>query len=146
MKKYSFTKKQASEALNIPAGTIEFYTDEELVIPAVANPSGRGKTRRYSRKNLLEILLIKHLTFNYPLAIVKKIMDKAREGALAKKLDPEGQWSQNNRAKLVIFGARSGNIKLRMEGEDRIWVNMELYDEDVHIVNIERLYVLIDKI
>jgi DNA-binding transcriptional MerR regulator len=146
MKKYSFTKKQASEALNMPAGTIEFYTDEGLVIPAVANPSGRGKTRRYSRKNLLEILLIKHLTFNYPLAIVKKIMDKAREGALAKKLDPEGHWSQNKKAKLIVYGARSGDIKLQVEGKDRILVNMELYDEDVHIINIERLFITIDEI
>jgi DNA-binding transcriptional MerR regulator len=146
MRQDSFTKKQASEALKIPAGTIEYYTDEGLLIPAVANPSGRGKTRKYSRKNLLEILLIKHLaTYGFSLAIIKNIMDKARMSSFAKQLDPEGKWGQDKRAKLIIYGAKSDNIELEIAGEDKVRLDMKDYD-DALVINIEKLFIKIDEI
>ena len=55
------TRKQVAELLDIPAQTIAFYANKKMVIPEIANPKGRGTTRKYSKKNLVEFILIKLL-------------------------------------------------------------------------------------
>jgi DNA-binding transcriptional MerR regulator len=145
-RKVSFTKKEVSAALEISAGTVEFYTDEGLLIPEIANPSGRGKTRKYSRKNLLEILLIRQLaSFGFSLAIIKLIMGKARQRGIAKMLDPEGEWGQNRKAKLIIYGVGSDDLALEMVGKDTVNLKMDRYD-GATVVNIEKLFIKIDEI
>lgn len=146
VRKISFTKKEVAEVLEISAGTVEFYTDERLLIPEIANPSGRGKTRKYSRKNLLEILLIRQLaSYGLSLAIIKSIMEKARQKGIAKMLDPEGDWGQNKKAKLIIYGVGSDDLALKMVGQDTVNLNMDRY-EGATVVNIEKLFVKIDEI
>lgn len=60
--KEQFTKKEVAKGLGLTPRTIQFWTDEGLVVPEVANPRGRGKTRLYSRKNLFQLLIIRRLT------------------------------------------------------------------------------------
>ena len=55
--KSEFIKKEVAKVLDITPRTIHFYTDEGLVIPEKANPAGRGTTRKYSRRNLVEFAL-----------------------------------------------------------------------------------------
>lgn len=60
--KNEFTKKEVAEVLGMKPNTIAFYTNEGLIIPEIANPVGRGTRRKYSKNNLVEILLLRTLT------------------------------------------------------------------------------------
>jgi len=61
MESIGFTNKQAAEALEMKPATVSYYTNHGYVTPDIANPKGRGTTRRYSIKNLTEILLTRTL-------------------------------------------------------------------------------------
>jgi len=70
-----FTKSQVAKALGITPRTVHFYTDEGLVKPEIADPHGRGTKRKYSAKNLVELLVIKELVAHgLSLADVKHIL------------------------------------------------------------------------
>ncbi|MFC1788862.1 MerR family transcriptional regulator [Thermodesulfobacteriota bacterium] len=56
-----FTNKQIAEALGMKPSTVAYYTNKGFVEPEIENPEGRGTTRRYSRRNLVEFLLILEL-------------------------------------------------------------------------------------
>ena len=57
----SFIKKEVAEILGLKPSLIQFYTDQGVITPEVSAPSGRGTRRRYSKRNLLEILIAKRL-------------------------------------------------------------------------------------
>lgn len=59
-----YIRKEVEELIGMSARKIQFYTDLGLVIPAVENPTGRGTTRRYSRRNMFELLIIQELVRN----------------------------------------------------------------------------------
>ena len=74
-----YIRKEASEIIQIPARTIQYYTDRGFVIPDVAAPTGRGTTRRYSLKNLVELSLVKELSgHGYALEKIEGIMRVVR--------------------------------------------------------------------
>ena len=144
--KNSFTKKQASEALGISARTVQFYTDQGLLVPEVANPSGRGTTRKYSRKNLVELLIIRELaSYGLSLEKIKTVMKLAEEKGVAKKWDPESRWTQDKRARLIIYNPGRENMKLRMEAGHRILLDMDEY-RGAWVINIEDIFIQIDEI
>lgn len=73
--KSDWTKKEVAEALGIKQSTIAYYADQGLITPAVANPKGKGTRRRYSKRNLLEILIIRELVqLGAKLAHIKQAM------------------------------------------------------------------------
>lgn len=75
MKKGPYTKTQVAEILNLTPRTIHFYTDEGLVVP-VENPTGRGKTRRYSFENVVQLAVVRELTGNgFDLRTIRQILD-----------------------------------------------------------------------
>jgi len=59
MKGYS--NKDAAEALQMSSYTISYYTGSGLVTPDIDNPQGKGKTRIYSKRNLVQLWVIKRL-------------------------------------------------------------------------------------
>ena len=72
----AWTKSEAASALGITPRAIHFWTDEGFLTPEVANPKGRGTTRRYSAKNLLEMLIIKEFGhIGIKLDFIRRIMD-----------------------------------------------------------------------
>ncbi len=82
-KQDGYIRKEASEITEIPARTIQYYTDRKFVTPDVAAPTGRGTTRRYSLKNLVELSFVKELSeHGYSLEKIEGIMDVVR-GSLA---------------------------------------------------------------
>ena len=64
MKLKSYTNKEVAEILNMKPGTVSYYTNKGFVKAEVENPKGRGTTRRYSNKNLVEFLLILELNLS----------------------------------------------------------------------------------
>lgn len=63
-KQFGYIRKEVEELIGMSARKIQFYTDLGLVIPDVDNPSGRGTTRRYSRRNMFQLLLVQELVRN----------------------------------------------------------------------------------
>ena len=57
----SFTKKMIAQDLNMEPSTVAYYTEQGLISPDVYNPKKRGSTNLYSKRNLVEFLLIKRL-------------------------------------------------------------------------------------
>ena len=85
-----YIRKEASAITNISPRTIQYYTDRGFVIPEVDPATGRGKTRRYSRKNLVELYFIKELSAHgYTLEKIERIMKK-----VSKDLDEF--WDKSN--------------------------------------------------
>ncbi|UCF03055.1 MAG: MerR family transcriptional regulator, partial [Deltaproteobacteria bacterium] len=85
-----YIRKEASKITKIPPRTIQYYTDRGFVTPDVAAPTGRGTTRRYSLKNLVELSFVKELSrHGYTLEKIDGIMRDVR-----KSLD--GYWDKSN--------------------------------------------------
>ena len=81
--KNAWTKKEAAEAIGITPRTIHYYTDEGLITPEIANPKGKGTTRKYSAKNLLEILVIRELVkLGLNLSRIKQAMNAVKSGSM----------------------------------------------------------------
>jgi DNA-binding transcriptional MerR regulator len=55
-----FTKKRVSEITGLTPRQVQFYTEEGLVSP-VESGGGRGRFRRYSKGNLLDLLVVQRL-------------------------------------------------------------------------------------
>lgn len=71
-----FSNKEVAEKLNMKPSTIAYYTNKGFVEPGVAAPTGKGTTRFYSKKNCVEIMLIKTMTDSgIKLEMVKLALD-----------------------------------------------------------------------
>jgi DNA-binding transcriptional MerR regulator len=77
-----FTKREIAELLGKPPRTISYWTDFGLVIPDITPSQGRGKTRIYSEKNLIEFGMIEIMSkeLNVSLDDIQKIMNVLRQG------------------------------------------------------------------
>ena len=60
MEKETYIKKEVADILDMTPRTVHYYTDQGLVIP-VKNPRGRGKTRRYSFENVVQLAVVREL-------------------------------------------------------------------------------------
>ena len=76
----SFINKEVAEILKMKQGTVAYYTNKGFIKPDIDDPRGRGTTRRYSRRNLVEFLLIPELQkHGMALPKVKETLNQARE-------------------------------------------------------------------
>ena len=110
-----FTRKELEEILGIPARRIQFYTDEELLVPEVDNPKGRGTTRRYSKFNLLELLIVRELSDSgVQLAKLKEILLKFREHVQggSRLWDLKTERVNGGGGKLIIYNPQSESCVL----------------------------------
>jgi len=83
MKVKSFIKKEVAVLLNMKPGTVAFYTNEGFVKPEAYKGKGRGSTRRYSYRNLVEFLLILELSKHGLSHLkIKKVLNVANEAPI----------------------------------------------------------------
>lgn len=119
-----FTRKELEEILGIPARRIQFYTDEELLVPEVDNPKGRGTTRKYSRFNLLELLIVRELSDSgVQLVKLKEILGKLREHVRggSKLWDPKTENVSGGGGKLIVYNPQSeGCVLAVVSGASRL--------------------------
>ena len=109
-----YIRKQASKITQIPARTIQYYTDRGLVIPDVAAPTGRGTTRRYSLKNLVELALVKELTRQgFTLNKIEKVMLVATE-SLDEYWDRSNDIPREPDLSLILFEPHAKRIGLHL--------------------------------
>ena len=79
-----YTKKQMAELLDVKPRTIQYYTEQELIIPK-ENPTGKGTTRKYSEDNIFQFLLIKQLSdVGLDLKTIKQILDALKVKIISK--------------------------------------------------------------
>ena len=78
----SFINKEVADILKMKPGTVAYYTNKGFVKPEVKDPKGRGTTRRYSCRNLVEFLMILELqAHGMALPKIKEILDQAKKKA-----------------------------------------------------------------
>ena len=56
-----YTSGDISEATGLSARLIQFYINEELIVPEIDNPKKRGKAKRYSLRNMMEFAILAEL-------------------------------------------------------------------------------------
>lgn len=59
---FKFTQKQAAEITGVKDGTIQVWARDGLIVPSIANPTGRGSSRLYSPADLVHLSVIKILS------------------------------------------------------------------------------------
>ncbi len=146
-KKEGYIRKQVADILNMKPSTIQAYTDRKIVIPQISNPTGRGTTRKYSKKNLMELLITRELANKgINLLKLKQIFEIILKRDYAEFLgcwyDPENQYMKKGITYMVVYDHDSENItvapKWRNEPK-KIDVDMANHDSAV-ILNITALW------
>lgn len=96
------TKHDISKRLQIPIRTVKLWTDMGLVIPDLKPSRGKGKTRLYSERNLIEFAMVKFLAKSQgaSLTVIKEILSKIRKTYPEFYEDPE--WE--DKVKLFYIG------------------------------------------
>ncbi|MFZ4440067.1 MAG: MerR family transcriptional regulator [Syntrophales bacterium] len=108
-----WTRKEAAEAAMMPERAILYYTERGIITSDVDEGIGRGGTRRYSEKNMVEIAVLRELySMEISLGIIRSIMAAMR----TKKNTSTGKG-----AKLCIFmptEKRKGHVQVELYGSD----------------------------
>jgi len=91
MSNAAFSRKQVGKLLGISDRTIWFYTEEGIVTPEIANPKGKGTTRLYSPKNVMEIAVARKLAeHGLKLELVRDVLRAPR---LLRSRDAFDPWN-----------------------------------------------------
>jgi len=71
----SYTKAEAAKLSDLTPRNIQYYTERNVVEPEVEPGQGKGSTRLYSRKNIIELRIIKSLIdYRMDFSTVKTIL------------------------------------------------------------------------
>ena len=84
-----YSRKEVADKLGITGRTVWFYTEKELVAPDVANPKGKGATRLYSAKNIVEVAVCRKLgEHGLRLELIRDILRTGRSARPKDGFDP----------------------------------------------------------
>jgi DNA-binding transcriptional MerR regulator len=87
------SRKQVAQKLGLTDRTVWFYTEQGLVKPEIHNPKGKGTTRLYSAKNVMELAVIRKLgDHGLKLELIREIM-RAPIGKLLASRDGFDPWN-----------------------------------------------------
>ena len=77
-----FSKHDIAKIIKRPHRTISYWTDYRIVIPAIQPSEGKGITRRYSERNLIEFGMANFMVkkMNKSLSTVRDILNSLRVG------------------------------------------------------------------
>ena len=112
----AFTRKQAVKMSGLTERQVQFYTDNRIIIPEVAESSGTGKKRLYSRHNILQMHVIKVLadqgvTIDRVRVILKYIEN---EGTI-RQYEKGQLHDQNLKMHIKIIKKDDGRLEARCE-------------------------------
>lgn len=83
----SYSRKQVARILGITDRTVWFYTEQGIVTPEVSNPKGKGTTRLYSWRNVLEISIARKLAgHGLRLERIRSVLNKLKGTVLTAPL------------------------------------------------------------
>ncbi len=105
----SYTRKQVAEIIKMPERSILYYTERSVITADVDPGVGRGKIRRYSRNNLIEIAVLKEFAnLEISLGLIRTAMQ-----CLHAKMIPVEEFDADN--ELVFPLISIGDAIGRME-------------------------------
>ena len=79
MNKNEYTLTEVSKLLQVPQHRLIYYCEAKVIIPDKSDAKGRGSSRRFSERNLLEFLVALSLSeFHVPANISTKIVTTLR--------------------------------------------------------------------
>ena len=123
-----YTKKQAVEMSGLEARQVQFFTETGVVIPQVAESTGRGNRRLYSMHNILQMHIIKALAdLGVTISKIKLIMGYLEKQGMIRKYEEAGLHDQGIKLHIKIFKTDAGRIEanfLMQPGDDCV-VTME---------------------
>jgi len=134
-----FTNKDIAQLLDMKQSTVAFYTNQGFVKPDIADPKGRGTTRKYSKRNLVQILIVSKL--------VKLGMNHSLVKDMFRYIDPACDVSkecfayQTKSGKIVqaeTMGFDALNPEDPMTKDKHIF--LVVYDDDKENVNFALLW------
>lgn len=83
------TNKEVAKLLGLKPALITHYANKGYIKPELADPKGKGTTRRYSRRNLVEILLLRELSKQG--LTIEKAVEAVRQ---AREVVPKQKYKQ----------------------------------------------------
>jgi DNA-binding transcriptional MerR regulator len=117
-----FSRKEVALKLGITPRTVWHYTQMQIVSPEVANPKGKGTTRLYSWKNIMEIAVARELArCGISLENVRQIMraPRLRSGRTSfDPWDPKDESPMDQRFYLIVYNPSGENPRLITTGGD----------------------------
>lgn len=144
-----FTNKEMANHAKLTSRTVLFYTEEGLLIPEIENPRGRGKTRKYSKKNLAELFLIKALSGSgFTLKQVKKIFNIMNKKDLINRIDPVDNWgmTEGKDARLWLYRTPDDEFDVYVESLKSYRIKTDIDYITLTVVNLESIFVDIDEL
>lgn len=107
-----YSRKEVGARLRITDRTVWFYTEQGIVTPEISNPKGKGTTRLYSARNIMEIAVARALAdHGLKLELVREIL---RMGRPIRSKDGFNPWNpeqnveaQGDRFFLLIYDPTS---------------------------------------
>jgi DNA-binding transcriptional MerR regulator len=144
-----YTRKEVAAKAGISDRTVWFYTEKGLVVPEIDHSHGRGTTRKYSARNILEILVIRELgKHGLNLETIKQIMTAGRIGPAGfDPWDPESPVESDLKYYLLMFdpntdhgrlivtlGEPDGSLKINMKGSDGLPLSLPQRDYSCLVV------------
>jgi len=116
-----FTKKESAEISELSMRAVQYFTERGLVEPEVDPGEGKGSTRLYSRKNLLELSIIRAMTmYGMSFHVIKRLM------SLLKNITTK--WDQIASPAYLIFYPEREELKLELHTEKITSAMFDKYD------------------
>lgn len=147
-----YTRKQISEILDMPERMIHYYTETKVVVPGIDKGHGRGTVRRYSKRNIVELGILKQLAgYGIAFKTVENIFSLLRFPIPNKgiaKIDMINQWEGfKANTYIVLYQMDDGKFKHEMSFgiplEAALSKNRVDDSGSVLIINIGRIVALI---
>ena len=93
----SYTRNEIGEVSGLSPRLVQYYTERQVLTPGVDLGEGRGKVRRYSKQNVVEAGIIKHLAdYGMTVSRVRELMAKVKNFMLFRRLfSAEGELVKN---------------------------------------------------
>ena len=111
-----FTKKQAVMLSGLTDRQVQFYTDRRIIIPEVADSTGTGKKRLYSKHNILQMHIVKTLADQgVTIDRVRVILKYIENDGIIRQYEEAQLHDHNIKMHIKIIKKDDGRLEARCE-------------------------------
>ena len=111
-----FTKKQAVMLSGLTERQVQFYTDRRIIVTEVADSTGTGKKRLYSKHNILQMHIVKTLADQgVTIDRVRVILKYIENDGMIRQYEERQLHDQNIKMHIKIIKKDDGRLEARYE-------------------------------